>query len=75
MLLGAGYTDELIWAPSYLGPGTVDLLIPHIDNVGEFRDFLDTVCTYLGVDVVDVIAHTLGCSLMYAVCRGLERRT
>ena len=71
----AGYTDELIWAPSYLGPGTVDLLTPHTDNVGELRDFLDTVCTYLDVDVVDVIAHSLGCSLIYAVCRGLERRT
>src|SRR4051794_8675926 len=75
MLLGAGYTDELIWAPSYLGPGTVDLLTPHTDNVGELRDFLDTVCAYLDVEVVAVIAHSLGCSLMYAVCRGLERRT
>jgi len=75
MLLAAGYTDELIWAPSYLGPGTVDLLTPHTDNVGELRDFLDTVCAYLDVEVVDVIAHSLGCSLMYAVCRGLERRT
>jgi pimeloyl-ACP methyl ester carboxylesterase len=75
MLLEAGYTDELIWAPSYLGSGTVDLLTPHTDNVDELRDFLDTVCTYLDVDVVDVIAHSLGCSLIYAVCRGLERRT
>jgi pimeloyl-ACP methyl ester carboxylesterase len=75
MLLAAGYTDELIWAPSYLGPGTVDLLTPHTDNVGELRDFLDTVCGYLDVDVVDVVAHSLGCTLTYAVCRGLERRT
>jgi hypothetical protein len=75
MLLGAGYTDELIWAPNYLGPGTVDLLTPHTNNVGELRDFLDSVCAYLDVDVVDVIAHSLGCSLMYAVCRGLDRRT
>ena len=71
----AGYTDELIWAPSYLGSGTVDLLTPHTDNVDELRDYLDTVCTYLDVDVVDVIAHSLGCSLIYAICRGLERRT
>ena len=73
MLLAAGYSDELIWAPNYLGAGTVDLLTPHTDNVGELRDFLDAVCAYLDVDVVDVIAHSLGCSLMYAVCRGLER--
>src|SRR3954467_5460604 len=75
MLRAAGYTDELLWAPSYLGPGTLDLLTPHTDNVADLRDFLDTVCTYLAVCVVDVIAHSLGCSLMYAVCRGLERRT
>jgi hypothetical protein len=75
MLRDAGYGDELIWAPSYLGSGTVDLLTPHTDNVGELRDFLDAVCAYLDVDVVDVIAHSLGCSLMYAVCRGLERHT
>src|SRR4051794_12074108 len=73
MLLAAGYSDELIWAPSYLGSGVVDLLTPHTDNVGELRDFLDAVCAYLDVDVVDVIAHSLGCSLTYAVCRGLER--
>ena len=75
MLRAAGYADELIWAPSYLGPGTLDLLTPHTDNVADLRDFLDTVCTYLDVDVVDVIAHSLGCTLTYAVCRGLERHT
>ena len=74
MLLAAGYADELIWAPSYLGTGTANLLTPHTNNVGELRDFVENVSTYLGVDVVDVIAHSLGCSLTYAVCRGLERR-
>ena len=62
---------------SYLGPGSggFDLQIPHTNNVGEVRDFVDNVCTYLDVDVVDVIAHSLGCSLIYAIGRGLERRT
>ena len=73
-LLAAGYADELIWAPSYLGPGTVDLLTPHTDNIDDVRGFLETVCEYLAVDVVDVIAHSLGCTLMYALCRGLDRR-
>jgi hypothetical protein len=60
----------LIWAPSYLGPGTVDRSTPHTDNINDVRDYLEAVCTYLGVDVVDVIAHSLGCTLMYSVFRG-----
>jgi len=74
MLLAAGYTKELIWAPSYLGPGSVDLLTPHTDNVNDVRDFLEAVCGYLAVEVVDVIAHSLGCTLMYSVFRGLEHQ-
>jgi hypothetical protein len=75
MLLAAGYVEELIWAPSYLGSGTLDLLTPHTNNVDDVRDYLESVCAYLAVDVMDVIAHSLGCSLVYAVCRGLERQT
>ncbi|MEP6562726.1 MAG: hypothetical protein ABJD68_16825, partial [Nakamurella sp.] len=73
-LLAAGYADELIWAPSYLGSGTVDLLTPHTDNIDDVRNFLEAVCKYLDVDVVDVIAHSLGCTLMYALFRGLAHR-
>jgi hypothetical protein len=74
-LLAAGYADEIIWAPSYLGPGTVDLQTPHTDNVDDVRNYLEAVCAYLGVAVVDVIAHSLGCSLVYSVARGLKRQT
>src|SRR6478752_2663932 len=73
-LLAAGYADEIIWAPSYLGTGEVDLQTPHTDNVDDVRDFLEAVCAYLGVEVVDVIAHSLGCSLTYSVARGLKRQ-
>jgi pimeloyl-ACP methyl ester carboxylesterase len=75
-LLAAGYSPELIWAPSYLGPGPgqFDGTAPHTNNVGEVRDFIHNVCAYLDVDVVDVVAHSLGCSLIYAIGRGLERR-
>ncbi len=73
-LLDAGYPLELLWAPSYLGPGSVDLQTPHTNNVGDLRAYLLAVLDYLGVDVVDVIAHSLGCTLMYAVCRGLDAR-
>ena len=74
MLLAAGYTQELIWAPSYLGSGTVDLLTPHTDNVNDVRDYLEAVREYLAVEVVDIIAHSLGCTLMYSVFRGLEKQ-
>jgi pimeloyl-ACP methyl ester carboxylesterase len=78
----AGYTKELIWAPSYLGTaqailggggGGFDLLSPHTNNVNEIRDFIDNVCEYLDVDVVDIIAHSLGCTLAYSVFRGLKQ--
>jgi hypothetical protein len=75
MLLAAGYAEELIWAPSYLGPGTADRPTPHTNNVNDVRDYLDVVCQYLGAEVVDIIAHSLGCSLMYAVGRGLDKRS
>jgi hypothetical protein len=77
MLNGAGYPDEIIWAPSYLGAGDFDnesFAKPHTNNVNEVREFIDRVCAYLDVDVVDVITHSLGCSLVYAICRGLEKR-
>jgi hypothetical protein len=74
-LLAAGYVDELIWAPSYLAAGAVDLQTPHTNNVDDVRDYLEAVCSYLDVEVVDVIAHSLGCSLMYSVCRGLDRQS
>ena len=74
-LRAAGYPDELIWAPSYLGTGSVDLQTPHTNNVDDVRNYLEAVCDYLQVDVVDIIAHSLGCTLMYAVFRGLDRQT
>ena len=74
-LRAAGYRDEIIWALSYLGSGSVDLQTPHTNNVDDLRGYLDAVCTYLDVEVVDVIAHSLGCSLTYALARGLKRQT
>jgi hypothetical protein len=73
MLLKAGYPRELVWAPSYLGTGTLDLQTPHVNNVNEVREFIDNVCEYLDVAVVDIIAHSLGCSLAYAIFRGLRK--
>jgi pimeloyl-ACP methyl ester carboxylesterase len=68
MLIEAGYPKELIWAPSYLGTiagfgGIPDLMFPHAHNVGEVREFIDNVCVYLDLEAVDIIAHSLGCTL------------
>src|SRR5215217_7808347 len=75
MLIRAGYPRESIWVPSYLGTGgTRDLETPHTNNVNEVREFIDNVCEYLDVAVVDIIAHSLGCSLAYAIFRGLRKQ-
>jgi len=75
----AKYPRELIWAPSYLGNnisfgGIPDLNFPHAHNVDEVREFIDNVCEYLDVEVVDIIAHSLGCTLAYSVFRGLSKQ-
>jgi pimeloyl-ACP methyl ester carboxylesterase len=81
LMTEAGYRKELIWAPTYLGRnildngGEPDLSFPHAHNVGEIREFIDKVCEYLGVEVVDIIGHSLGCTLAYSVFRGLSKQT
>jgi pimeloyl-ACP methyl ester carboxylesterase len=72
LMMEAGYPRELFWAPSYLGTDPVfgggwDATTPHTNNVNEVREFIDNVCEYLGVEVVDIIAHSLGCTLTYPV--------
>jgi hypothetical protein len=74
MLITAGYPRELLWAPSYLGTGTLDLETPHTNNVNEVREFIGNVCEYLDVAVVDIIAHSLGCTLAYSILRGLKKQ-
>src|SRR5215213_5220750 len=76
----AGYRKELIWAPSYLGRderfgGQLDLQFPHAHNVGEVREFIDNVCEYLDVEVANIIAYSLGCTLAYSLLRGLGKQT
>ena len=74
MLVEAGYPEEAIWAPSYLGTGIADVAFSHTNNVNEVRNFIDNVCEYLDVEVVDLIAHSLGCTLAYAILRGLKKQ-
>src|ERR687889_565907 len=75
MLIKVGYPEELIWAPNYLGTGVLDLQTPHTNNVNEVREFIDNVREYLDVEIVDIIAHSLGCTIAYAIFRGLKKQT
>ena|SRR5215207_3675470 len=85
MLIGAGYPEELIWAPSYLGGPYLPTgngqpddggpnASPHTNNVNEVREFIDNVSDYLRVGSVDIIAHSLGCTLAYAIFRGVKKQ-
>lgn len=73
MLLDAGYAAAEVWAPSYLGQGVAvaETPTPTRSNIDDVRDFVDQVIDYLGVDRVDVIAHSLGCGLVHGYLRGL----
>jgi pimeloyl-ACP methyl ester carboxylesterase len=85
-LVSNAYPRELIWALSYLGTSASEQArfddggfgpqppSPHTNNVNEVREFIDNVCEYLGVDFVDIIAHSLGCTLAYSVFRGLSKQ-
>jgi pimeloyl-ACP methyl ester carboxylesterase len=85
-LVSNGYPRDLIWALSYLGTSPSEQARfddggfgpqpprPHTNNVNEVREFIDNVCEYLDVDFVDIIAHSLGCTLAYSVFRGLSKQ-
>ncbi len=68
MLGEAGYNQSEIWAVSYLGrqllgDGNVDNPNAFSNNVNDFRKWIEEVMDYLDVDEVDIIAHSLGCTL------------
>ncbi|MBZ0235586.1 MAG: hypothetical protein K8M05_24865 [Deltaproteobacteria bacterium] len=74
-LRAAGYTDAELWAPSYLGQSisTAELPTPYRNNIDDVRGFIEAVRTYLGVERVDVVAHSLGCGMVNGYLRGLGR--
>jgi pimeloyl-ACP methyl ester carboxylesterase len=73
-LRGAGYVDAEIWAPSYLGQAvsSAEVPTPQRTNVADVRGFIDAVLTYLGVDRVDLVGHSLGCAMINDYLRGLQ---
>lgn len=72
-LISAGYNDSEIWAVSYLGanPSFADLNNPHCNNINDVRKFIDAVITYLGVEKVAIIGHSLGAGMARAYLFGL----
>lgn len=74
MLRDAGYVDAEIWAPSYLGQNisSAEIPTPQRNNIGDVRRFADAVRTYLGVERIDLVGHSLGCGEINGYLRGLQ---
>jgi hypothetical protein len=73
-LKNEAYQDCEIWAMDYLGEnnGMHELLGVHRNRIDAFRDFVDQVRDYLGVEKLDFISHSLGCGMVNAYLRGLQ---
>lgn len=73
-LKGEQYQDCEIWAMDYLGEnnGMHELLGVHRNRIDVFREFVDQVRDYLGVEKLDFISHSLGCGMINAYLRGLQ---
>ena len=72
---GLHYQDCEIWAMDYLGENntTPDLQNGvHRRHIEALRTFIDSVIKYLGVKKVDIIAHSLGCTMTQGYLRGLQ---
>jgi pimeloyl-ACP methyl ester carboxylesterase len=75
-LIDSGYLPSEIWAMDYLGenrrtpPDLTDTL--HRDHIDAFRNFIDQVIDYLDVKKIDIIAHSLGCTMTEGYLRGLK---
>lgn len=69
-----GYNDSEIWAISYLGePATVQINKAITSNIDDVRSFIDAAMEYLDVEKVDIIAHSLGCTLARGYLFGLQK--
>ena len=74
-LKGEGYQDCEIWAMDHLGENNIgaDLSDPHRNHIDALRTFVDRVREYLDVSKLDFIGHSLGCGMINAYLRGLQR--
>lgn len=69
-----GYADEHFWALSYLGTGQRQLKDPYTSNIEDLRNFADTVRSYLGIDCIDMVGHSMGCHLILCYLAGLKKQ-
>lgn len=70
------YSDEHLWALSYLGPGDVhEKYDPYSKNIDDLRQFADSVRTYLDVDCIDMVGHSMGCHLILCYLGGLKKQS
>jgi pimeloyl-ACP methyl ester carboxylesterase len=72
MLYASGYNPSEVWAVSYL-KGGVELYGVHKNHVDDVRNFIEAVKKYLGVQKVDIVAHSLGATLGRAYLAGFQR--
>lgn len=75
-LLEENYNDAEIWAISYLGtnppPEIAQWRANVRSNLPDVRRFIDTVIEYLGVEKVDIIAHSLGNNMAKGYMNGFQ---
>lgn len=70
------YADEHFWALSYLGAGDVhQTKDPYSTNIDDLREFADGVRSYLGVDCIDMVGHSMGCHMILCYLAGLKKQS
>lgn len=69
-----GYADEHFWALSYLGSGQRQLEDPYTRNIEDLRNFADTVRSYVDIDCIDMVGHSMGCHLILCYLAGLKKQ-
>jgi pimeloyl-ACP methyl ester carboxylesterase len=69
------YSDEHLWAISYLGPGGDEyreLMNSATGNISEIRDFINEVRRYCDVPCIDLVGHSMGCHEILCYLAGLK---
>jgi len=72
---GLHYQDCEIWAMDYLGENNTSPDLQngvHRRHIEALRTFIDNVVKYLGVKKIDIITHSLGCTMTQGYLRGLQ---
>lgn len=81
-LIQKGYNASELWGISYLGTlitnvewqdAQIDTPYQYSNNVQDLREFIKNVCAYLGVEKVDIIAHSLGATLIRCAIHGYRK--